>query len=95
MEDEGLVQIIFALNRFPRKLSTAEGKFLKRSFELILDKTVKDIDAKSIRYYYKKEVKGITYLLAEEYLFRDRETHLEINRAITVNYYLNKIAESV
>ncbi|KQC11647.1 MAG: hypothetical protein APR54_10670 [Candidatus Cloacimonas sp. SDB] len=95
MENKGLDQVIFAINRFPRKLSTAEGKFLKRSFELILDKTVKDIDAKSLRYYYKKEVKGITYLLAEEYLFRDRETHLDINHAITVNYYLNKIADSI
>jgi len=95
MEDEGLNQIIFTLNRFPRKLSAAEGRLLKRSFELIVDKAVKDEDAKSLRFYYKKEVKGVIYLLAEEYLFRDRETHLEINRAITVNYYLNKITESL
>ncbi len=82
--------IISRKKKFPCKLSRMEGEILKKHFAFQPINTKAQKDKKDISYKYIKEIEGKTYILLEEYLFRDRETFLDIKRAIGINYYLNR-----
>ena len=84
------LSIISRQKKFPCKLSRIEGEILKKHFDLQPINTSTQKDIKDIGYRYIKEIEGKTYVLLEEYLFRDRETFLDIKRAIGINYYLNR-----
>ena len=72
--------------QLPRLLQKSEGKFLKLQFEFSSKKIVEN--SKELYFKYQKEFEGCLYILTEEYLFRDHESILDVNRAIAVNYYL-------
>lgn len=82
--------IIDSTNKYPAKLVSAEGKLLQSIFTLYLEKKDDKSFSKSIYNHYQKEYKGRIYHLTVEYLFRDSDFILDINRAIAINYYLNK-----
>lgn len=75
--------------KFPCKLSKADGVILKKQFELDKKSLNNPKDKTNIEYIYYKEYNKKKYILVEEYMFRDGETVLEIERSIDVNYYLN------
>ncbi len=77
--------------KFPCKLNKFEGEILKQQFILDENSVHQQKDKKDITYKYSLEIEGVKYTLIEEYLFRDRETILDIKRAIGVNYYLNRL----
>ena len=90
MSDKDIIDILLRVKKFPCKLPSAEGKRLKLVFKQIPQEVPNLTNAKSLRFKYKKEFDGAEYFLIEEYLFNDRETILDINHAIIINYYLNK-----
>lgn len=90
MADQEISKIVSAIEKFPSKITSRDGRILKQSFEQIeLFKTNCE-NTKSLRFKYRKIINDEEYLLMEEYLFNERETILELKHAITVNYYLNR-----
>jgi hypothetical protein len=75
--------------KLPRRLKSEEGDFLKIYFQQITSHC--DENSKEIYFKYSYDWQNNSYILTEEYLFRDKETVLDIKRAITKNYYLKKI----
>jgi len=88
---ESVLNIIKMKGKFPCKLNKFEGEILKQQFILDENSVHQQKDKKDITYKYSLEIEGVKYTLIEEYLFRDRETILDIKRAIGVNYYLNRL----
>ncbi|BDU49974.1 hypothetical protein [Haliovirga abyssi] len=75
--------------KFPCKISKEDGGILKKQFELDKKSLNNPKDKTDIEYIYYKEYNKRKYVLIEEYMFRDGETVLEVERAIDVNYFLN------
>ena len=75
-------------SKLPRKLSIAEGEFLKKEFIFIEKKSTEN--SKELYFRYIKEIQNTKYILTEEYLFRDNETIIDLKRAIAKNFYLRK-----
>ena len=92
---ESVLNIIKAKEKFPCKLNKFEGETLKQHFILDENSINKQEDKKDISYKYYQEIEGVKYILIEEYMFRVRETVLDIKRAIGVNYYLNKDSKNI
>ena len=84
------IGIVRDKNKFPIKLATIEGELLKEYFDF--DKKIinEQNDVKDLKYRYTKEIDGNTYILIEEFMFRDGEAELDIVRSLGSNYYLNK-----
>lgn len=84
------IGIVREKERFPCKLSTDEGELLKEFFDF--DKKVlnEQNDVKDLKYRYKKEIDGDTYIMIEEFMFRDGEAELDVRKSLGSNYYLNR-----
>jgi hypothetical protein len=90
MADREIEQVISAINKFPSKITSSDGRKLKKFFEPTEQMKTTCENIKSLRFKYRKKINDQEYLLLEEYLFNERETILDIKHAITVNYYLNR-----
>ena len=85
------LEILKRIKNFPCKISRTDGEIIKNNFEL--QPVRKDNDKRNktvLEFRYFKEINGVKYTLLEEYLFRDRETFLDLKRAVGKNFYLNK-----
>lgn len=90
MADREIEEVISAINKYPSKIATADGRKLKKIFAAVEQVKTTIGNTKSLRFKYKKKIDDHDYLLLEEYLFNERETILDIKHAIAVNYYLNR-----
>jgi len=93
MDIKELEKFVLSIKKMPCKLSNLEGRSLKQFFSLIPHENTLEKNVKSLRFRYEMELNKEKYLLLEEYLFREKETHLDLNRAIAINYYLNKFQD--
>ncbi|MFO7895970.1 MAG: hypothetical protein R6U84_03470 [Candidatus Cloacimonadales bacterium] len=73
----------------PARLPAEEGELLKRYFRQIASRC--DENSKEIYFKYAYDWQEQSYILTEEYLFRDQETVLDLKRAITKNFYLRRL----
>lgn len=89
MIDQQLQLKIILEAKLPRRLKSEEGDYLKSFFQQIASHC--DESSKEIYFKYSYDYQEQSYILTEEYLFRDKETVLDIKRAITKNYYLKRL----
>jgi hypothetical protein len=83
--------VVNGIKNFPCRISRNDGEILKKNFDYhpeVKDNRRKNKSTLEFRYF--KEIDGNKYTLLEEYLFRDRETFLDLKRAVGKNFYLNK-----
>ena len=83
-------EILKSKKSFPCKITNHEGKQLKNYFDLDINSINQQKAKNTIIYKYIKKIENSQYVLIEEYLFREGEIFLDIKRAITTNYYLNR-----
>lgn len=81
-------EIIDSCPKFPCRLTKFQANILKRDFILNENEIQKQPDQKTLLYKYYYTYNTKQYMLLEEFLFRDNETVIDINRAIGRNYYL-------
>ncbi len=96
MEKE-VLDIIVEKEFYPCKIKKQEGETLKKFFKideefLISRKNREHLDDLEFKYVYEDD-QG-KYTLLEEYLFKENALVLDINLAIGVNYYLNKVEDT-
>jgi len=93
MNELKLDDVLSVRQTFPCKIELREADLLKEHFTL-LPSIKKDIfNTKTLRYRYQMDYEGFSYILLEEYMFREKETDFELKHAIAINYYLNRIEE--
>jgi hypothetical protein len=89
-----LLEILTNKKTFPTKLTKREGENLKNFFKKDESFQKKSVDRKKVndlefRYIYQED--GVTYILLEEFIFKEGETLLTLENSIGVDYYFNKI----
>ncbi len=92
-----MINIISNKDHFPCILKKIEGQILKKFFkideEFIKNRSERNhVDDLEFRYIYNEN--GEIFILIEEYLFKENEPILNIENAIGVNYYLNRVPEN-
>lgn len=89
-----MADILIDRDLFPCKLSKEEGRVLRDIFQ-IDDNFTKDRASRGhledIEFRYTYSENRDTYILLEEYLFKENTQILDITQAIGINYYLNKV----
>ncbi len=80
--------IIASKRNFPCVLNKEEGEIIKKEFHSLNSYIDKQKDLKDIELKYTKSINGSTYVLIEEFMFREKESVLDINEILGVNYYL-------
>ena len=88
------IEILTGRTHFPCKISKSEGLILKKIFEkdaLFDEESLnrKKVNELQFRYIYCEDM--TSYVLLEEYLFKDGESFILLENSIGVNFYLNKI----
>lgn len=83
-------KILSEIDDFPTKLNKHNGEILQKNFTYITNESDNEKFSKSIKYKYVRKIDNNEYILIVEYLFRDNEVILDIQRAIGKNYYINR-----
>jgi len=84
-----LSEILKTKKKFPCLIDNKEAEILKDFFHLDQKKINQQSQVKELHIFYHFVIAKKKYTLLEEYLFRDNETILELNRAIGKNFYLD------
>ena len=85
-----LDNIVSKISKFPSKLDSHLGELLKDELKNIDPSRTVNKNSKTIMYRYPFQLNDTKYLFIVEYIFKERETFLELKRAIGINYYLYK-----
>lgn len=87
---EDVKKIIFSRDNFPRMIKKEEGELLKNYFDLDENFRGRSEEKTNLERRYIRIIGENKYSLLEEFLFRENEAAIEMNKAIGVNYYLSR-----